>query len=390
MPSNELIQNHTSCLPAGTAMAVTGEEMVINMGPQHPSTHGVLRLILTTDGEMVSKIEPVIGYLHRGLEKIAERLNYHQFMPYTDRLDYLAAMNCNLAYAATVEKLANIEVPKRAEYIRVIMAELNRIASHLVFFGTSGLEAGAWTPLLYGFREREWILDLFEMTCGARLTYNYMRIGGVSHDLPDGFIAKAKEFCTYFRPRIKEYHNLLSYNQIFVKRMANIGVLSPAMTIAYGITGPNLRGSGVKWDIRKNEPYSIYEQLDFEIPTGQGEVGTTGDAWDRYMVRIKEMEQSVKIVQQCLEQIPSGEVRSKVPRVFKAPAGETYCRFENPRGDLGMYLVSDGGKSPYRLKIRAPSFSNVFVIRAIGEGTMLSDLVLILGSLDIILPEIDR
>ncbi|MEK7448370.1 MAG: NADH-quinone oxidoreductase subunit D [Planctomycetota bacterium] len=366
------------------------EEMIINMGPQHPSTHGVLKLVIKTDGEVVSEITPVIGFLHRGLEKIAERLKYQQFMPYTDRLDYLASMNCNFAYAATVEKLAGIQVPERAEYIRVIMAELNRIASHLVFLGTSGLEAGAWTPLLYGFREREKILDLFEMTCGQRLTYNYYRFGGVAQDLPAGFIEKAKEFCDYFEPKLKEYNDLLSYNRIFINRMAHIGVLTPETAIAYGVTGPNLRAGGVKWDIRKNEPYSVYQKFDFDIPVGRGEVGETGDAWDRYMVRIREMGQSLKIVRQALEMIPAGEYCAKVPRMFKPPAGEVYCRFENPRGDLGFYLVSDGSQNPYRLKIRAPSFSNLSVISVLGAGTMISDLIMIVGSLDIILPEIDR
>lgn len=366
------------------------EELVINFGPQHPSMHGVLRLIVKTDGEIVKEITPVIGYLHRGLEKIAERVTYQQFMPYTDRLDYLAAMNCNFAYAVTVEKLSGIEVPKRAEYIRVIMAEFNRIASHLVFFGTSGLESGAWTPFVYGFREREYILDLFEMTCGQRLTYNYCRIGGVAQDLPPRFIEKAREFCDYFEKRLKEYNNLLSYNEIFIKRTANIGILPASMAIDYGVTGPNLRASGVKWDLRKNEPYSVYPELDFEIPVGSGEKGTLGDVWDRYMLRIREMEQSLKIIRQCLDKIPEGEYCAKVPRLFKPPPGEIYCRFENPRGELGFYLVSDGGKNPYRLKIRAPSFSNLWVIPEISVGEMISDLIMTVGSLDIILPEIDR
>jgi len=366
------------------------DELVINMGPQHPSTHGVLRLILKTDGELVREVTPVIGYLHRGLEKIAERLNYHQFMPYTDRLDYLASMNCNFAYASTVEKLAGIPVPKRAEYIRVIMAELNRIASHLVFFGTSGLESGAVTPVLYGFRERELILNLFDMTCGQRLTYNYFRIGGVADDLPNGFVEKARAFCDYFEPKIKEYNNLLSYNEIFIKRTANIAVLTPDLAIAYGVSGPNIRASGIKWDIRRNEPYSVYPELEFEIPVGSGEVGTVGDIWDRYMLRIREMGESLKIVRQALDKIPDGEYCAKVPRMLKIPAGEGYCRFENPRGDLGFYLVSDGSNKPYRLKIRAPSFANLWVIPEITRGAMISDLVMAVGSLDIILPEIDR
>lgn len=366
------------------------EEMMLNMGPQHPSTHGVLRMLLKTDGEIVNEAVPHIGYLHRGLEKIAEKLNYHQFMPYTDRIDYLAAMNCNMAYAMAVEKLANIEVPERAQYIRVIMAEFNRIATHLVFMGTSGLESGAWTPLVYGFRERETILDLFEMTCGARLTYNYMRIGGVSDDLPDGFIPKAKDFCDFLEPKVKEYNSLLTYNQIFINRMANIGVMKPETAIAYGVTGPNLRGSGVKWDLRKNEPYSVYNKFEFDIPVGKGEVGAVGDAWDRYRVRMFEIEQSVRIIRQALAQIPQGEVKAKVGRVFKPPAGEVYVRAENPRGELGFYVISDGTANPYRMRIRAPSFNNVSVAPEIVRNTMISDMVLILGSLDVVLPEIDR
>ncbi len=369
---------------------ISGGELVINFGPQHPSMHGVLRLIVKSDGEIVSEITPVIGYLHRGLEKIAEQLNYHQFMPYTDRLDYLASMNCNFAYAATVEKLAGIEVPKRAEYIRVIMAELNRIASHLVFFGTAGMESGAWTPIVYAFREREYILDLFDMTCGQRLTYNYFRIGGVADDLPKGFIEKAKEFCNYFEPKLKEYNNLLTYNEIFIKRTANISVLTADMAIKYGVTGPNLRACGVKWDLRKDEPYSVYPELDFEVPIGKGEKGTAGDIWDRYIIRMREMEQSLKIIRQCLDKIPEGEYCAAVPRIFKPAAGEVYCRFENPRGDLGMYLVSDGNKSPYRLKIRTPSFANLWVLPKICKGEMISDLIMAVGSLDVILPEIDR
>ena len=369
---------------------VVGEEMLINMGPQHPSTHGVLNKVLKTDGEIISEVFPQIGYLHRGLEKIAEKLNYHQFMPYTDRIDYLSAMNCNFAYAMAVEKLAGIEVPKRAEYIRVIMAEFNRIASHLVFFGTMGLEAGAFTPLLYGFREREEILDLFEMTCGQRLTYNYMRIGGVSDDLPDGFVDKARRFCDVLEKKLVEYNNLLSYNQIFVIRMANVGVLPVDLAIDYGVTGPVLRGSGVKWDLRKNEPYSVYPELEFDIPTGKGEMGKVGDAWDRYMVRMREMEQSIRIIRQALDKMPSGDVRAKVGRILKPPQGEVYFRAENPRGELGFYVVSDGSTNPYRLKIRTASFNNLSAVPPISKGTMISDFVLLLGSFDVVLPEIDR
>ncbi len=377
---------------AATRMSevVLGEEMLINMGPQHPSTHGVLNKVLKTDGEIISEVFPQVGYLHRGLEKIAEKLNYHQFMPYTDRIDYLASMNCNMAYAMAVEKLASIEVPKRAEYIRVVMAEFNRIATHLVFMGTMGLETGAWTPIVYGFREREEILDLFEMTCGQRLTYNYMRIGGVSDDLPSGFVDKARRFCDMLEQKWVEYNNLLSYNQIFIMRMAKVGVLPVDLAIDYGVTGPVLRGSGVKWDLRKNEPYSVYPELEFDIPIGTGELGQVGDAWDRYMVRMREIKQSIRIIRQALDKMPSGEVRAKVGRIFKPAAGEVYSRAENPRGELGFYVVSDGSANPYRLKIRTASFNNLSAVPPISKGMMISDFVMTLGSFDIVLPEVDR
>lgn len=369
---------------------LVGEEMLINMGPQHPSTHGVLNKVLKTDGEIVSQVFPQVGYLHRGLEKMAEKLNYHQFMPYTDRIDYLAAMNCNFGYARAVEKLAGIDVPRRAEYIRVVMAELNRIATHLFFFGTMGLEAGAFTPLLYGLREREEILDLFEMTCGQRLTYNYMRIGGVASDLPSGFIDKAFRFCDTLERKLKEYHALLSYNRIFINRMANIGVLPRDLAVDYGVTGPALRASGVKWDLRQDEPYSIYPELEFEVPVGTGRMGQVGDSWDRYMVRMEEIEQSIRIVRQALGKMPPGEFRSKVSWIFKPPHGEIYVRSENPRGELGFYIVSDGSANPYRLKIRTGSFNNLSAVPPISKGVMISDFVLLLGSFDLIIPEIDR
>ncbi|UCD84314.1 MAG: NADH-quinone oxidoreductase subunit D [Deltaproteobacteria bacterium] len=370
--------------------ALESEEMFINMGPQHPSTHGVLRLMLRTDGEVVREAVPHIGYLHRSLEKIAENVTYSQFMPFTDRLDYLASMNCNHVYAMAVERLAGIEVPERAEYLRVIMAELNRISSHLIAFGSFGADMGAFTPFIYAIREREKINDLFEMVCGARLTYNYYRIGGVAQDLPEGFVGKTREFLDYFEPKVKEYNRLLSWNKIFLKRLTNIAVIKPEEAIAYGVTGPNLRGSGVKWDLRKNEPYSVYDRFEFEVPVGTGEKGTVGDCWDRYWVRIREMEESVRIIRQALDRLPDGEIRAKVPRVFKPPEGEVYLRAENPRGDLGFYLVSDGSTNPYRLKIRAPSFCTMSIFRKLSQGLMVADLVALIGSLDIILPEIDR
>nr|BAL57989.1 NADH dehydrogenase I subunit D [uncultured prokaryote] len=366
------------------------DELNVNMGPQHPSTHGVLRLLLRTDGEIVKEAIPHIGYLHRSIEMIAEKINYSQFMPYTDRLDYLAAMNNNLAYALTVEKLMGIEVPERAQYIRVIMAELNRIASHLVAIGTFGLDLGVVTPFFYAFREREYILDLFEMCCGARLTYNYMRIGGVANDLPPGFMDRLRDFLDYFVPRVEEYNQLMSFNKIFIERTAGIGVLPPDVAINYGVTGPNLRGSGVKWDLRKDVPYCIYPRFEFNIPVGSGMVGKVGDSWDRYWVRVQEMLESVKIIRQAMEQIPAGEVRAKLPRLIKPPVGEVFFRAENPRGELGFYIVSDGSPNPYRLKIRAPSFCNLSVFEEISKDWMIADLVAILGSLDIVLGEIDR
>jgi len=366
------------------------DEILINMGPQHPSTHGVLRVILKTDGEVVTDATPDIGYLHRALEKIAERVTFAQFMPFTDRLDYLAAANCNCAWAWTVEKLAGIEVPERAEYIRVIVSELNRIASHLIAFGAFTADMGAFTPFLYAIREREQINDLFEMICGNRLTYNYARIGGVSDDLPDGFLEKLTEFLDYFEPKIDEYNELISYNKIFVHRLANVGVISPEDAVAYGLVGPNLRGSGVKWDLRVDEPYSVYDRFDFDVIVGFGEKGTIGDAFDRYMVRIREMKECVKILRQAIDGLPDGPVQAKVPRVFKPAAGEIYFRSENPRGELGFHLITDGTTNPYRVKIRTGSFTAMSIFNKVTRGLMIADIVAVIGSLDIILPEIDR
>ncbi|MBI4870338.1 MAG: NADH-quinone oxidoreductase subunit D [Candidatus Riflebacteria bacterium] len=367
------------------------QELFVNMGPQHPSTHGVLRLMLRTDGEIVSDVAPVIGYLHRCAEKYGESGTYQMVIPYTDRLDYLAGMNWNFGYCAAVEKLAGIVVPERAEYIRVIVSELNRIASHLIALGTYGLDLGAWTPFLYVMDEREKILDLFEMVCGARLTYSYFRIGGVSADLPEGWVARCREFLDFFRKRIDEFNDLLSYNYIFIKRTASVGVIPPHVAVDFGCTGPVLRGSGVKRDTRVDEPYSVYPRLRFQIPIGRGEKGTVGDCWDRYMVRIHEMEQCCNIVEQALAQMPeAGDVRAKVPKLFKPPKGEIYVRTESAKGELGFYLVSDGTDKPYRCKMRSPSYSNLSVLPAISEGMMLADLVATLGSLDVVMGEIDR
>ncbi len=372
------------------AEALPTQEMLINMGPQHPSTHGVLRVLLRTDGEVVVNARPDVGYLHRALEKIGERVTYAQFMPFTDRLDYLASMNCNCAYAWAVEKLAGIEVPERAEYIRVIVSELNRISSHLIAFGSFTADMGAFTPFLYSIRERERVNDLFEDLCGNRLTYNFARIGGVSADLPTGFLEKTKEFLDYFEPKIDEYNNLISYNKIFVHRLAKVAVVTAEDAVAYGLTGPNLRGSGVRFDLRRDEPYSVYPKLDFDVCVGSGERGALGDCFDRYMVRINEMRESVKILRQAIAQIPEGPVAAKVPRVFKPPVGEAYFRSECPRGETGFYLISDGTVNPVRLKIRTGSFVTMNIFEKVTVGLMIADIVAVIGSFDIILPEIDR
>ncbi|MFH1259225.1 MAG: NADH-quinone oxidoreductase subunit D [Elusimicrobiota bacterium] len=361
------------------------ETMYINMGPQHPSTHGVLRLGLTLDGEVVTAADPDIGYLHRGIEKLAEKRNYFQFNPLTDRLDYLASMSNNLAYCLTVEKILGVAIPPRAQVLRVIMAELQRIASHLVYFGTYGVDLGAVTPFMYAFRDREVIVDLFESVCGARLTYNYIRIGGAAADLPEGFVEKTKIFIQSMGPHLQDYDNLLSDNAIFLDRTKGIGIISGEKAIAYGLSGPNLRASGIKFDLRKDEPYSGYDQYNFAVP-----VGTRGDCWDRYYLRMSEIRESLKIVEQALNKLPSGEYLAKVPKVLKVPAGETYQHIESPRGDLGFYLVSDGTEKPYRLKIRAPSFVNLQILGDIMPGGKIADIVAILGSIDIVLGEVDR
>ena len=381
---------NTDQLPKGFG-AVEGEEMILNMGPQHPSTHGVLRLRIRTDGEIVTHIEPHLGYLHRCFEKHSENLSYEQITPFTDRCDYLASMNNNHVYAMAVERLMGLEVSDKVEIIRVIMAELQRIASHLMATGTFGLDVGGITPFTYTFRDRERILDLFEYTCGARLLYNYIWIGGVSHDLPPNFVQYAVEFLDYFLPQIDEYNRLLTYNKIFIERTADLGVLTPEVAINYGCTGPMLRASGVDWDLRRNEPYSIYDRFDFDVIVGHGEMGTVGDCWDRYFVRIQEMRESAKIVRQALAMLPAeGDVQAAVPKKIRPPKGEIYFRAENPRGDLGFYIISDGSPKPYRVKMRSPCFCNLSVINEISAGWMISDLVTILGSIDIVLGEVDR
>ena len=365
-------------------------EMILNMGPQHPSTHGVLRLKIHTVGEIVSKIEPVIGYLHRCFEKHCEKLSYEQIVPFVDRCDYLASMHMDHAFSITVEKLLDIEIPERVEYIRVIIAELQRIASHLVALGTFGLDVGAITPFTWAIRDRERVLDLFEALCGARLLYNYIWPGGVSHDLPPKFVERTLEFLDYFDPQMDEFNNLLSNNKIFIERTADVGVLPAEVGINFGVTGPSLRGSGVNFDLRKNEPYSIYDKLDFDVPLGKGTMGTIGDTWDRYYVRVLEMRESAKIIRQACAQLPDGDVHEAIPKKIRPAVGEVYGRYESARGDVGFYIISNGKNIPLRVKMRSPAFSNLAVLSEIAEGWMISDVIAILGSLDIVLGEIDR
>lgn len=374
----------------GYKPTVKTEEMILNMGPQHPSTHGVLRLELQLEGEIITKVIPHIGYLHRCFEKHAEAMTYPQVIPYTDRMDYLASMGNEFGYAVAVERLLNIEVPERVDYIRVIMAELQRIASHLVALGTYGADIGAMTPFLFCFRDREKILSLFEMTCGARLLYNYIWVGGLSHDLHPDFVRQTRDFCTYFKPKIKELNDLLTYNKIFIERTANVGILPLDTAINFGISGPMLRGSGLKWDLRKDDPYSVYHKFDFDIPVGEGKVGTVGDCWDRYYVRVLEMGESLKIIEQALDQLPEGDVSSAIPKRIKPPVGQVYSRVENPRGELGYFIISDGSVNPFRVKVRAPSFVNLGVMDVLCRGHMVADIIAILGSVDIVLGEVDR
>ncbi|GIW39507.1 MAG: NADH-quinone oxidoreductase subunit D [Candidatus Binatia bacterium] len=366
------------------------EEMTLNMGPQHPSTHGVLRFVVKADGELMREAIPDVGYLHRSIEKIAEKVGYHGFMPYTDRVDYVAAMFCNQGWAMVCEKLAGIEVPKRGEYCRVIACELNRIASHLLSVGTMVLDIGATTPFFHAFREREKINDLLEELCGARLTYNYMRIGGVAWDLPPGFAERTLDFLDNFEPALEEFNDLITENKIYVERLADVAPVPPELAIQYNLVGPNLRASGVKFDLRRDEPYSVYPELEFDVPVGTGEAGTLGDCYDRYIVRIREMRESCKIVRQCLRQIPDGPVLAKVPRKFKPPKGDAYVRVESARGDMGWYCISDGTEFPYRTHIRTGSFSAMSIINEISRGIMIADLVAVIASLDIVAPEVDR
>ncbi|MGB2877507.1 MAG: NADH-quinone oxidoreductase subunit D [Dehalococcoidales bacterium] len=367
-------------------MAVRTEPFVLNMGPVHPSTHGVFRMRATLDGEVVMDIEPVFGYLHRGIEKLAEQRTYNGIIPLTDRLDYISSMSNNLAYCLAAEKLAGIKVPERAEYIRIIIAELQRVAALLIAVGAFLNDCGAYfTPFLYMFRERERIVDLFEMVSGQRLTYNYMRVGGVSQDLPEEFMPALRKFMDMMPRFMDEYDRLLMQNEILLARAKGVGILTAEKAINCSISGPVLRASGVKWDIRQADPYSIYDRFDFDIPTQ-----TTGDCYDRYRQRVEEMRQSLRIIRQAMEQLPSGPVRAEVPHLIRPPVGEAYARLEAPKGELGFYLVSDNSIAPYRCHIRPPSLINLTALRDMVRGWKIADLIIIFGSIDITVGEIDR
>lgn len=388
----------------------TTETMTLNMGPQHPSTHGVLRLVLELDGEVIVKVTPHIGFLHRGVEKLAEHRTYHQILPLTDRLDYLAPMSNNLGYILAVEKLMGVEVPERAETIRIIMAELTRLESHLVWIACHALDIGAMTVFIYAFRERETVMEIYELISGARMTSNFFRVGGLSQDVPDEFVKKVGDFIDAMPGYLDQYEGLLTTNPIWLKRTVGNGVISAEDAIDIGLTGPALRGSGVDWDLRRDNPYSGYDKYQFKVP-----VGENCDTFDRYKVRLVEMREACKIVRQALDKLKPGPVLADCPQVcyppkenvynsieglihhfkiasegFSAPEGEVYQGVEAPKGELGFYIVSDGGNKPERLRIRPPSFVNLQAIEQMSVGSMIADLVAVIGTLDIVLGEIDR
>jgi NADH-quinone oxidoreductase subunit D len=361
------------------------EEMLLNVGPQHPSTHGVLRLIVKIDGEIIVAAEPVIGYLHRGTEKLAEDLNYTQIIPYTDRMDYLSAMTNNYAIVHATETLLQLEIPERAEFLRVLVMELNRVASHLVWMGTYLLDIGAMSPFLYAFRDREQILNLFNELCGARLTYNYMRVGGVKWDAPPGWIEQVGQFISYMKKQLPEYHALISGNEIFIQRTKGVGIYGKETAMQFALSGANLRVTGVDWDLRKREPYSLYERFHFQVP-----VGKTGDLYEKYHCRTQEIVESLHILEQAVAQFPEGgATMGKVPRVLRVPEGEVYVGIESPRGELGCHIVSKGKDKPWRLKFRRPSFYNLQILPTLLKGENISNLVAILGGIDIVLGEVD-
>jgi NADH-quinone oxidoreductase subunit D len=381
---------------------VRTDEMLVNMGPQHPSTHGVLRLVLRTDGEVISEVVPHMGYLHRCAEKIGENVTPIQFIPYTDRMDYLAAMNMNLGYSLAVEKLCGMQLPDKANVIRVIISELNRIASHLVGMGTYGLDLGTFSPFLYAFREREMILDLFEEACGARLTYSYITIGGVHDDLPEGWTKRCSEFLDYLEPRIEEYHTLLTRNHIFVQRTANIGILPKELAIEHACSGPMLRGSlnrdlgDPEWDLRRIEPYSGYETYDFKViipPFPEApKTAVIGECWHRFYVRMLEVIQSIKLIRQGLARYPNAQGSHRADQPKHLPGGEAYVETECPRGQMGFYVVGRPSKDsvPLRVRARSSCFCNLSVTDAICRGCLIADVPAIVGSIDIVMGEIDR
>lgn len=369
---------------------IKSDILTVNMGPQHPSTHGVLRVEIKTDSEIVTEAIPHIGYLHRCFEKHAENVDFRGVIPFVDRMDYLAAMNMEWGWSLAVEKLLKIEVPRRAEYIRVIVGELNRIASHLMFFGTYSIDLGAFSPFLYAFQEREFILRLFEELSGARLLYNYVWIGGVWNDITDDQLKRVSNFCERMEGEVEKYHNLVGLNKIFIERTADVGIMNKELCYDYGMTGPILRGAGVEWDLRKQRPYGIYSELDFNIPVGNGEKGTLGDCWDRYWVRMREILESIKIIRQCLDGIEAGPFIGKVPKIIKPPKAEIFLRTECPRGELGYHLITNGEKEPYRVKVKSSCFTHVSVLPAVSPGLMIADLVATIGSIDIVLGEVDR
>jgi len=362
------------------------EELVLNMGPQHPSTHGVLRVVLKLDGERVVDADCVIGYIHRGVEKLCENRDWTQIILLTDRMDYVAAATNNLGYVEAVEKLMQVEVPRRALYIRTVLAELQRIASHCLWLGTHAMDIGAMTVLLYAFREREFALDLFEEFCGARLTYNSMRVGGLPLDIPPGWDTKVLSFCDLMEGKLNEYETLISNNRIWLQRTRNVGVISGEEATSLGLCGPPLRGSGVSRDLRKDEPNAAYSEFDFDVP-----LGTHGDTYDRYLIRMDEFRESIRIIRQAVEGLPEGPVMGKVPRLLKPPAGETYHAIESPKGELGYFLVSDGkSTNPYRFRVRPPSFCNSQGLKRLVTGHLVADVVALIGTIDIVLGEVDR
>jgi NADH-quinone oxidoreductase subunit D len=384
---NEVPKNALSPLDLHTPEKpyLDADELIINMGPQHPATHGVLRVILKLDGEKVLGTECVIGYLHRGVEKIAENRTYAMFNPYVDRMDYVAAVSNGLGYCEAVEKLLNLEAPARAKFIRVLLAELNRIASHLLWLGTHALDIGAMTPLFYTFRDREEVLKIFEKYCGARLTTHAFRIGGCQYETYAGFEKDVKNFVAHMGPKIDEYEELLTTNRIWVERTRKVGVISSEDCVALGVTGPVLRASGVKWDLRKAQPYAAYAEFDFEIPTGEN-----GDTYDRYRVRMAEMRQSLRIIEQAADRVPEGPIMARVPKVIKPPVGEIYHSIEAPKGELGYFIVSDGSTQPYRVRVRPPSFVNLQALDKMVRGMLVADVIAVIGTLDTVLGEVDR